>query len=93
MLQNSSSCHAESCTDDFGHPHGVDGWTDVLLLLPLAAYHLISVLLEQLVRFDVNGQISVTLVWPAARLCCFTWDSLLGGLSLAVTLVGVQGRD
>lgn len=43
--------------------------------------------------FDANSQISVTLVWPAACLYCFTWGSLSGGFSLAVTLVGVRGRD
>lgn len=44
-------------------------------------------------QFNVNGQNSATSVWLAARLYCFTWGNLSGGFSLAITSVGVQGRD
>lgn len=71
----------------------MDRWTNILPLLLLAAYHLISVLLEQLVQFNVNSQTSATSVWLAARLYCFTWGNLSGDFSLAVARVGVQGRD
>lgn len=56
-----------------------DGWMDVLLLLLLAAYHLISVLQEQLAQFNVNRQTSAISVWLAACLYCFMWGNLLRG--------------
>lgn len=69
MSQPGSSCRAESCTNDYG-------WMDVLLLLLLAAYRLVSVLLEQLVQFNDNSQTSATSVWLAACLYCFMWGNL-----------------
>lgn len=52
--QPSSSCGAESCTADCGCPDY--GRMDAFLLLLLAAYHLVSVSVEQLVWCNVNSQ-------------------------------------